>query len=206
MAIASMLLGAVGAIGQGNLKRLLAYSSINNVGFMLIGLAAATQAGASAVLFYLAVYLVMTIGAFLTVLALTDADGKSVERLDDLAGLARTRPWLSTALAIFMLSLAGLPPLFGFMAKLAVFNAAVDANLWALAVIGVIASVIAAYYYLRVVKVLFFDPPAGVVVVGKQTALNGGMMAVAAIFCSPAGFLLLGPLAAASRLAASSLF
>ncbi len=207
MAIASMFLGAVGAIGQNNIKRLLAYSSINNIGFVLIGLAAATVAGASAVLLYLAIYLVMTLGAFLCVLALTDVDGRSVEKLDDLAGLARSRPWLATALSIFMLSLAGLPPLFGFMAKLAVFNAAVEANLWPLAVLGVLASVVAAYYYLRIVKILFFDPPADVVMAGQGGALvNSGMMAAAAIFCSPLGFLLLGPLAAASRRAASCLF
>ena len=207
MAIASMLVGAVGAIGQSNIKRLLAYSSINNVGFMMIGLAAATAAGASAVLLYLVIYVVMTIGSFLVVLALTDADGNAVETLDDLAGLARTRPWLATALSIFMLSLAGLPPLFGFMAKLAVFNSAVDAGLWLLAVLGVLSSVIAAYYYLRVVKILFFDPPADVVVNGQGGAVvNNGMMIAAAVFCSPIGYLLLGPLAEATRLAASSLF
>lgn len=207
MAIASMFLGAFGAIGQANIKRLLAYSSINNIGFVLIGLAAATAAGASAVLFYLAIYLVMTLGAFLCVLALADADGAPVEALDDLAGLGSSRPWLATALCIFMLSLAGLPPLFGFMAKLAVFNAAVDADLWPLAIMGVLASVVAAYYYLRIVKILFFDPPAGVVVAGHGgVAINTAMMAAAAIFCSPAGFLLLGPLSAAARQAASSLF
>ncbi|PZU50666.1 MAG: NADH-quinone oxidoreductase subunit NuoN [Sphingomonas sp.] len=207
MAIASMFVGAVGAIGQSNVKRLLAYSSINNVGFMLIGLAAATAAGASAVLLYLTIYLVMTIGSFLVVLSLTDSDGNAVETLDDLAGLARSRPWLATALAIFMLSLAGLPPLFGFMAKLAVFNAAVDSGLWLLAVLGVLSSVIAAYYYLRVVKILFFDPPADVVVSGEGGAvINNGMMIAAAVFCSPIGYLLLGPLAQATRTAASSLF
>ncbi|TPE61034.1 NADH-quinone oxidoreductase subunit NuoN [Sandaracinobacter neustonicus] len=207
MSIASMFVGAVGAIGQSNVKRLLAYSSINNVGFMLIGLAAANAAGASAVLLYLTIYLVMTLGSFLVVLSLTDADGNAVETLDDLAGLARSRPWLATALAIFMLSLAGLPPLFGFMAKLAVFNAAVDAGLWLLAVLGVLSSVIAAYYYLRVVKILFFDPPADVVVNGEGGAvINNGMMIAAAVFCSPIGYLLLGPLAQATRTAASSLF
>ncbi len=209
MAIASMFLGAVGAIGQTNIKRLLAYSSINNIGFVLIGLAAASAAGASAVLLYLAIYLVMTLGAFLCVLALTDADGRAVETLADLGGLAETRPWLATALSIFMLSLAGLPPLFGFMAKLAVFNAAVDAGLWLLAVLGVLASVVAAYYYLRIVKILFFDAPAGVVVTGPAgsgAVVNRGMMVAAAAFCSPLGYLALGPLTDATRLAAGSLF
>jgi NADH-quinone oxidoreductase subunit N len=206
MAIASMFLGAFGAIGQTNIKRLLAYSSINNIGFVLIGLAAATAAGASAVLLYLAIYLVMTLGAFLCVLALTDADGRPVERLEDLGGLAESRPWLSVALSIFMLSLAGLPPLFGFMAKLAVFNAAVDSGLWLLAVLGVLASVVAAYYYLRIVKILFFDKPAGVVVTGDGAVVNQGMMVAAAAFCSPVGYLALGPLTEATRLAAGSLF
>jgi NADH-quinone oxidoreductase subunit N len=209
MAIASMFLGAVGAIGQTNIKRLLAYSSINNIGFVLIGLAAASAAGASAVLLYLAIYLVMTLGAFLCVLALTDVDGRPVETLADLGGLAESRPWLSVALSIFMLSLAGLPPLFGFMAKLAVFNAAVDSGLWLLAVLGVIASVVAAYYYLRIVKILFFDAPAGVVVTGpggSGAAVNQGMMVAAAVFCSPLGYLALGPLTNATRLAAASLF
>ncbi len=206
MSIASMFLGAVGAIGQTNIKRLLAYSSINNIGFVLIGLAAANAAGASAVLLYLAIYLVMTLGAFLCVLALTDADGQPVETLADMAGLARSRPWLSVALSIFMLSLAGLPPLFGFMAKLAVFNAAVDSGLWLLAVLGVLASVVAAYYYLRIVKILFFDEPAGVVVTGDGAIVNQGMMVAAAVFCSPVGYLALGPLNEATRLAASSLF
>lgn len=210
MSLASMLVGAVGAIGQGNIKRLLAYSSINNIGFMLIGLAAATAAGASAVLLYLAIYMVMTLGAFLCVLALSDSEGRPVETLSDIGGLARSRPWLATALAIFMLSLAGLPPLFGFMAKLAVFEAAVAANLWLLAVLGVLSSVIAAYYYLRVVKILFFDPPADVVVVDGAwqgaAVVNNGMLAAAALFCSPLGYLLLGPLGEATRRAAASLF
>ena len=207
MSIASMLVGAVGAIGQSNVKRLLAYSSINNVGFMLIGLAAASSAGASSVLLYLAIYLVMTLGAFLVVLSLTDAEGRAVETLSDMAGLARTRPWLATALSIFMLSLAGLPPLFGFMAKLAVFNAAVDSGLWLLAILGVLSSVIAAYYYLRVVKILFFDPPADVVVANEGNVLvNNGLMFVAAVFCSPIGYFVLGPLTAATRTAAGSLF
>ncbi len=207
MAVASMFLGAVAAIGQSDIKRLLAYSSINNVGFMLIGLAAGTAAGASAVLLYLAIYLVMTLGAFLCVLALVDADGRPVEELAGLAGLARVRPWLASAIAIFMLSLAGLPPLFGFMAKLAVFNAAVEAGLWPLAIIGVLASVVAAYYYLRVVKLMFFDEPPGAVMAAPDgLVVNTGLMAAAAVFASPLGFLVLGPLSQASRAAAAALF
>jgi NADH-quinone oxidoreductase subunit N len=205
MAIASMLLGAVGAIGQANIKRLLAYSSINNVGFALIGLAAATPAGITAVLFYMAVYLVMTIGSFLCLLALRDGQGRAIETLDGLAGLVRSRPGVAVALAIFMLSLAGLPPMFGFMPKLAVFNAAVASNLWPLAVIGVLASVIGAYYYLRVLKVMFFDAATAPVMAGGSR-LNGAMLAAAALVCSPLGYLLLGPLGTATRRAAESLF
>ncbi|MFN7177425.1 MAG: NADH-quinone oxidoreductase subunit N, partial [Thermaurantiacus sp.] len=205
LSIASMLLGAVGAIGQANIKRLLAYSSINNVGFMLLGLAAATPAGISATLFYLAVYLVMTLGAFLALLGLTDADGRPLETMDDLKGLAQTRPFLAFAMASFMLSLAGIPPLFGFMPKLAVFNAAIAAGLVPLAVIGVLAAVIAAFYYLRVVKLMYFDPPSETVVV-PQGRLNMAMMLVAAVLVSPLGYLLLGPLTEASRTAAGALF
>lgn len=208
MSIASMYVGAFGAIGQSNIKRLLAYSSINNVGFMLIGIAAGTAAGASAVLFYVAVYLVMTLGAFMCVMAMRDREGRPVEALEDMAGLARTRPWLALSLAIFMFSLAGLPPLFGFMPKLAVFNSAVETSLWPLAVLGVLASVIAAYYYLRVVKILYFDEAADVVVPAGQDdepLASRALLIVAAVICSPLGYLLMGPMAAATQRAATGL-
>lgn len=210
LSLASLFLGAVGAIGQENIKRLLAYSSINNVGFMLIALAAATEQGAAAVLFYLAVYVVVTIGAFLVVLAMQDSEGQPLENISDLAGLVRTRPWLTTAMAIFMFSLAGLPPLFGFMPKLAVFNAAVAANLWLLAILGVLASVIGAYYYLRVVKVMLFDAPVDKIAPDQSdrtsVIVNGAMITAAAIFCSPLGYFLLGAFATATQRAATSLF
>jgi NADH-quinone oxidoreductase subunit N len=205
LSLASMLLGAVGAIGQSNLKRLLAYSAIANIGFALIGLAAGTEAGVSAVLLYMVVYLVMTLGAFICLLALVDADGRQLEDLADVAGMARSRPGLAGALAIFMLSLAGLPPLFGFMPKLAAFNAAVDANLWVLAGLGVVASVVAAFYYLRVVKVLFFDQPADRAILPGEQGVNLALLFAAALFSSPLGYLLLGPLSAAGTAAARSL-
>ncbi|WP_448578550.1 NADH-quinone oxidoreductase subunit NuoN [Thermaurantiacus sp.] len=206
MSLASMALGAVGAIGQTNIKRLLAYSAITHMGFALMGLAAGTEAGAQAVLFYITVYLVMTFGAFLCVLAMVDKDGTAHEKLEDLAGLARTRPALAAALAIFMLSLAGLPPLFGFMPKLAVFNAAIDANLWPLAVIGVIVTVIAAFYYLRVVKLLYFDPPAGIDLDPANQGVNPVLMVAAAGLSSPLGYLLIGPMSVAGAQAARALF
>ena len=156
ISVASMLLGAFAAIGQTNIKRLLAYSSIGHMGYALVGLAAGTAAGAQSVLIYMAIYMVMTIGTFGCVL-LMRRNGQAVENIDDLAGLARTQPMLAAALAIFMFSLAGIPPLAGFFAKLYVFLAAIDADLVALAVIGVLASVVGAYYYVRIVKVMYFD-------------------------------------------------
>ena len=160
VSIASMLLGAVGAIGQTNVKRLLAYSSINNVGFALIGLAAGTREGVTGVLFYMTVYVVMTLGSFLAVLAMRGTDGLPVESLSSLSGLSRSRPGLAAAFAVFMFSLAGIPPLLGFWPKFAVFQAAMDAHLYVLAVVGVVASVVGAYYYLRVIKSVYFDEPA----------------------------------------------
>ena len=204
-ALASIILGAVAAIGQTNVKRLLAYSSINNVGFALVGLAAGTAAGVASVLFYLTVYIVMTLGSFLVVLQMRDESGEPVETIASLAGMSRTRPMLALAMAIFMFSLAGIPPLLGFNAKLAVFAAAVDAGLFPLAVAGFVASVIGAYYYLRVVKVMYFDEPAAAFS-GKPGLVEGGMMAVAAVVVSPAGWLLLPALGIVTVNAARSLF
>ena len=159
-AIASIVIGALGAIGQQNIKRLLAYSSINNVGFILIGLAVATPAGASAMLTYLAIYVVMTVASFVVVLALRDDAGEPVELFADIAGLSRSRPLIAAAMAAVMFSLAGIPPLFGFWGKFVVFQAAVAAGFIPLAAIGIAASVIGAFYYLKVVKVMYFDEPA----------------------------------------------
>ena len=202
--LASILLGAVAAIGQQNVKRLLAYSSINNVGFALIGLAAGTPEGVASVMTYMTIYLAMTLGSFLVVLQMRDADGQPIETIASLAGLSRTRPGLAAALAIFMFSLAGIPPLFGFYAKFAVFYAAVQAGLFPLAVIGVVFSVIGAYYYLRLVKTMYFDEPAGAF--GEGDKLEGGLIAVAAVFVSPLGYLAIPALSAWTLAAANSLF
>ena len=179
-ALASIVLGAVGAIGQSNIKRLLAYSSINNIGFALIGLATGTPAGVAAVLTYMAIYIVMTLGTFLCVLQMRDADGNHVETIASLSGLSRSNGWLAAALAIFMFSLAGIPPLFGFWAKFAVFSAAVDADLLALAVVGIAASVIGAFYYLKIVKTLYFDDPAPRFM-RPSSRIENGLIAVAAV-------------------------
>lgn len=202
--LASILLGAVAAIGQQNVKRLLAYSSINNVGFALIGLAAGTPEGVASVMTYMTIYLAMTLGSFLVVLQMRDADGQPIETIASLAGLSRTRPGLAAALAIFMFSLAGIPPLFGFYAKFAVFYAAVQAGLFPLAVVGVVFSVIGAYYYLRLVKTMYFDEPTGTF--GEGDKLEGGLIAVAAVFVSPLGYLAIPALSAWTLAAANSLF
>ena len=159
MAVASTLLGAFAAIGQNNIKRLMAYSSIGHVGFILIGLSAGTQEGVTGVLVYLAAYVAMTIGTFACILTMRRPEG-AVESIDDLAGLSRHQPILAAVLAILMFSLAGIPPFIGFFAKYFVFLAAIEAGLYVLAIIGVLASVVGAYYYLRVIKVMYFDEPA----------------------------------------------
>jgi NADH-quinone oxidoreductase subunit N len=160
VSIASMALGSFAAIGQTNIKRLMAYSSIGNVGFALVGLAANSETGVRGVIIYMAIYLVMTLGSFAFILAMRRKDG-NVEQISDLAGLSSTNPMMATILTILMFSLAGIPPLAGFWAKWYVFLAAIDAGLYALAIIGVLASVVGAYYYLRIIKIMWFDEPVG---------------------------------------------
>ncbi len=156
LSVASMLLGAFAAIGQTNIKRLMAYSSIGHIGYALIGLAADSETGTQSVLVYLAIYLFMTVGAFACILSMRNKLGP-VEDIDSLAGLAKTNLPMAFVLAMILFSMAGVPPLAGFFAKFYVFAAAIKAGLYPLAVIGVLASVVAAYYYLRVVKIMFFD-------------------------------------------------
>ncbi|WEK43032.1 MAG: NADH-quinone oxidoreductase subunit NuoN [Candidatus Sphingomonas colombiensis] len=203
-ALASILLGAVAAIGQRNIKRLLAYSSINNVGFALIGLAAGTPEGVSAVLTYMAIYIAMTLGSFLVVLQMRTPEGEPIETVASLSGLSKTRPGLAFALAIFMFSLAGIPPLFGFYAKFAVFYAAVQAGLFPLAVVGIAMSVISAYYYLRVVKTMYFDEPAAAY--GPGDKLEGGLIVITAAMVSPLGYLAIPLLGGWTMAAAKALF
>ena len=204
-ALASIFLGAIAAYGQTNIKRLLAYSSINNVGFAMIGLAAGGPRGASSVLFYMAIYIVMTLGAFLCVLWMRDEDGRPVESIASLSGLIQTRPAFGWALTFFMFSLAGIPPFFGFWPKLVVFSAAVDAGYIALAVAGIIGTVVGAYYYLKIVKVMFMDEPAKPFARVRQP-LQGLLILIAAIVISPLGYLLIDPLGQLTDRAAGSLF
>ncbi len=156
VSIASMVLGAFAAIGQRNIKRLMAYSSIGHMGYALIGLAAGTSQGVQGVLLYMAIYVTMTLGVFAVILAMRRSTGM-VESIDQLSGLARSHPTMAFLLAMLLFSMAGVPPLAGFFAKFYVFLAAIKAGLYVLAVIGVLASVVGAYYYLAIVKVMYFD-------------------------------------------------
>jgi NADH-quinone oxidoreductase subunit N len=205
VALMSIIIGAVGAIGQQNLKRLLAYSSINNIGFLLIGLAAGTQQGISATLTYLAIYVAMTLGSFICLMQLNGRDGETKEGFADIAGLSKSQPVLAAVFAIFMFSLAGIPPLFGFWGKLVVFNAAVAAGLFPLAIIGVAASVIGAFYYLKVIKTMYFDESSDAIAEADDKALPwiSGALAVAV---SPLGYLAIPFLSAVTTQAAKALF
>src|SRR2546423_14284290 len=204
-ALASIFLGAIAAYGQTNIKRLLAYSSINNVGFALIGLAAGGRAGASSVLFYMAVYVVMTLGAFLCVLWMRDGKGEPIEDIYSLSGLSQRQPAFAAAFAIFMFSLAGIPPLFGFWPKLMVFQAAVHSGYVALAVAGILGTVVGAYYYLKIVKVMYMDEPAAPYARVREP-VQGALILLAAVFVSPIGYLLIQPLQTLTDRAAGALF
>ncbi|MCX8133686.1 MAG: NADH-quinone oxidoreductase subunit NuoN [Roseococcus sp.] len=156
--LGSMVLGALAAIGQANIKRLMAYSSIGHIGFVLMGLAVGGESGLRGVLVYMAIYLFMNLGAFAVLVAMR-REGRAVEGVADLAGLGRTDPAMALAMAVFMFSMAGIPPLAGFFAKLYVLLPAVEQGFWILAVVAVLSSVVSAYYYLRIVKVMYVDAP-----------------------------------------------
>jgi NADH-quinone oxidoreductase subunit N len=202
VAIASMALGAFAAIGQRNIKRLMAYSSIGHMGFALVGLAAGTQEGVQGVLVYMAIYVAMTLGTFACILSMR-RDGQMVEDIGDLAGLARTKPAMAFFLAMLLFSLAGIPPLAGFFAKFYVFLAAIKAGLFTLAVIGVVTSVVGAYYYLAIVKIMYFDEPAKPFEPMPQEL--GAVLAVSGLF-NLLFFIYPSPLIDAANAAAKSLF
>ena len=203
MAAASMILGAFAAIGQRNIKRLMAYSSIGHVGYALMGLAANTADGVRGVLIYLAIYLAMNVGAWGIILSMRRPDGALVENIDDLSGLAHTRPLMAVAMGIFLFSLAGVPPLAGFFGKFYVFFAAINAGLYTLAILGVLATVVGSYYYLRIVKVMYFDEPAPAF--EQPTREANAVVAVAALF-TLFFFLFPAPFVGEASLAALALF
>lgn len=202
ISIASMVLGAFAAIGQKNIKRLMAYSSIGHMGYALVGLAAANEAGVRGVIIYMTIYLAMTLGTFAFILAMRRRDG-NVELISDLAGLSNTNPVMATILTILMFSLAGIPPLAGFWGKWYVFLAAIDAKLYALAVIGVLASVVGAYYYLRIIKIMWFDEPVGGFqpMAGELRLVLGISGAFVLLY-----MLFMGPLEAVAQTAAKTFF
>ena len=156
ISVASMSLGTLAAIYQTNIKRLMAYSSIANIGYALVGLAAGTSDGVQSVIIYMSIYLIMIVGTFGCILSMR-AHGQMMEDINDLAGLGRTNPLLAIALTALMFSFVGIPPLAGFFGKLYVFLAAINAGLYWLAVIGLLTSVVGAFYYLRIVKLMYFD-------------------------------------------------
>ncbi len=202
ISILSMALGSFAAIGQTNIKRLMAYSSIGHMGFALVGLAAGTTDGVEGVAIYMAIYLVMTLGTFAAILSMK-INNRQLENVGDLMGLAKTHPSMAFFLAMMMFSLAGIPPLAGFFAKFYVFNAAIHAHLYGLAVVGVLLSVVAAFYYLRIVKFMYFDEAA--VAFDRQSPVLQGVLAVTGLlvlllFVYPPAFI------GAATAAAKSLF
>ena len=203
ISIASMLLGAFAAIWQTNIKRLMAYSSIGHVGFALVGLAAGSEEGIRGIGVYMAIYLAMNVGTFCCILSMR-RQGLLVEGINDLAGLARNHPMMAAAMAIFMFSMAGIPPLAGFFGKLYVFMAAVNEGLYVLAIIGVLTSVVGAYYYLRIVKIMYFDEPAEAFdrTAGREV---GAIMTVAGLF-TLLFFIFPSPIVNAASRAAAVLF
>ena len=203
ISIASMVLGALAAIVQSNIKRLMAYSSIGHVGFALIGLAAGTEAGVHGVLVYMSIYLAMNVGTFTCILSMRQ-NGQAVEEIDDLAGFGKSHPRMAFAMLIFMFSMAGIPPLAGFFGKLYVFLAAIQEGLFTLAIIGVIASVVGAYYYLRIIKVMYFDE--AVEPLDRQTARPVGFVMAVTAFVTMFFIVWPTPIIDGAALAASALF
>jgi NADH-quinone oxidoreductase subunit N len=203
ISIASMVLGAFAAIYQTNIKRLMAYSSIGHVGFALVGLAAGTEEGLRGLIVYMAIYVIMNLGTWACILCMRQKD-MMVESIEDLKGLSKSHPMMALALAIFMFSMAGIPPLAGFFGKLYVFLAAVEAGLYTLAVIGVLSSVVGAFYYLRIVKLMYFDEPVEAfdTPIGREmTVVLAGTSLLVLLF-----FILPGPVIGGAAAAAASLF
>ena len=203
LSVASMLLGAFAALPQNNIKRLLAYSSIGHIGYVLLGLAAGTVAGIRGIVLYLAIYLAMSVGVWGCVLAMR-RQGRMVEGINDLAGLSRSNPRLAMAMGIFMFAMAGIPPFAGFFGKFYIFLAVIDAEMYGLAVIGVLSSVVAAYYYLRIVKVMYFDEAADPFdsPMGREISVIVGATALFVLFF----FAYPAPLLRGAQAAASALF
>ncbi|WEQ52144.1 NADH-quinone oxidoreductase subunit NuoN [Komagataeibacter oboediens] len=199
---ASMVFGSLAAIPQGNIKRLMAYSSIGHMGYAMIGMAAGTAEGTRGTLVYLVTYLFMNVGAFAGIVAMRRR-GRAVSQISDLSGLGRTDPGMALAMAVFMFSMAGAPPLAGFFGKLMVFYAAINAHLYALAAIGIVSSVIGAYYYIRIVKIMFFDAAAPAL---DRSPVSVSFVSVGMGLVTTFFVVGLGPVVTAAQAAASALF
>ena len=184
LAIVSMIWGSLAAIWQTNIKRMMAYSSIGHMGFALVGVAAGSEAGVAGCLVYLATYVVMNLGAFALILSMKRG-GQPVETIADLAGLSRDRLPMALALLVVFFSMAGIPPLAGFFGKFLVFTAAIEAGFWWLAVIGLVTSVLSAFYYIRVIKVAFFDEP------GEDGGFDASDISLRTVYGASAVFLLI---------------
>ena len=156
ISLASMILGAIAAIGQSNIKRLIAYSSIGHIGFALAGISTSTTLGYSSSITYISIYVVMNLGIFACIFSMK-RNGKYCENLNDLTGISKQHPILSVSLLIILFSLAGIPPLAGFFAKFYVFIAVIESKMYTLAIIGLLSTVISAFYYLRIIKIIYFD-------------------------------------------------
>jgi NADH-quinone oxidoreductase subunit N len=203
ISIASMALGAYVAINQGNIKRMMAYSSIGHVGYALIGLAVGDAVGVRGLLIYMAIYIFMNLGAFACILCMRRGD-RMVEEISDLAGLSKSHPFLALAMAIFMFSMSGIPPLAGFFGKLYIFLAAIDAGLYALAIIGILTSVVAAFYYLRIVKIMYFDDLEDALERPIRREISAVLAATSLVILL--FFLYPGPLLTSAEAAAAALF
>ena len=204
ISVGSMLVGAFAALVQTNIKRLMAYSSIGHVGYALVGLAAGTVQGVEGVLVYMTIYMTMTIGTFACILSMRRDKALDLD-INELAGLSRNQPAMAFALAVFMFSLAGIPLLAGFFGKYFIFMSAIDAGLYTLAIIGFVASVVGAFYYLRIVKIMYFDEPAAKFD-DNEFGTMGFIMGLTAALNSPLSFLLIYPLLGLAGVAAASLF
>ncbi len=203
LSILSMMVGAFAALKQDNIKRLLAYSSIGNMGYVLVGIVAGGESGLSAVLIYLTLYMIMTAGTFGIVLCMR-RDGMACDKVSDLAGLSHNSPWLAYPLAILMFSISGIPPMAGFFGKFFIFKAALESGNYILAVIGVLTSVVAAYYYLRIIKTMFFDDPAdkfdSTIEISRKIIIGLSLFIVLAFIFNPM------PLINVAEISVSSLF
>ncbi|MBS27563.1 MAG: NADH-quinone oxidoreductase subunit NuoN [Alphaproteobacteria bacterium] len=203
ISLASMILGSFAAIVQTNIKRLMAYSSIGHMGFVLVGLAAGNEQGVQGILLYLTIYLFMNMGTFACILAMR-RQGRMVEEIDELAGLSKTNPYMAAAIGIFMFSMAGIPPLAGFFAKFYIFLAAINAELYFLTVAGLLTSVVGSFYYLRIVKLMYFDEPADAFdkPIGREISIIVTVTGVVTVFF----FIGLAPVLSGAEAAAAVLF